>query len=167
MQGRQPRDGVELGDQRADGPGHPGPRGRTQPCGRKRMKLCAFHFLLMVCVAQSIQHASSQGQGRGWEGTRTNRSDLKDDGMGSQAGATHNRPSSTMSIQTRSLALERGRRLVPVLQEHREAGHSQPLTPNYLSPPPPAPHTPAEFQCHQRIHSPLRSLHRASPRLRC
>lgn len=82
MQGRQPRDGTELGDQRADGLGHPGPRERTQPCGRKRMKPCEFHFLLMVCVAQSIQHASSQGQGRGRGGTHMNRSDLKDDGNG-------------------------------------------------------------------------------------
>lgn len=96
------------------------------------MKARAFHFLLLVCVAQSIQHASSQGQGRGWEGTRKNHSDLKDDGMGSQASATSDRPSGTMSTQTWSLALERGRRLVPVLQEHQEASHSQPLTPNYL-----------------------------------
>lgn len=93
VQGRQPRDGMERGDQRpphaCGGTGSHGSRERTQPCDRKRMKPCACVSFSSHGLCGSKHPACTQPRaGERMGRTCPRRSDLQDDGMGSQASAT-------------------------------------------------------------------------------
>lgn len=77
------------------------------------MKSCVCFIFFSWSVAQSTQHASSQGGDEDGKGHVLNRSDLKDDGTGSQTKTMQTQAAQHMGPAP-DLALEMGRRLGPV-----------------------------------------------------